>query len=92
VGFDTGIPASTCDEDNLTVSLALASKYLGITFDPELTHISINFGMGKGLPITFSKSVGKFTFTELIEVDDNLKHAEYERWKRHIKKYQKKGE
>lgn len=89
VSFDTGVPPSTCEEDSLTVSFALASKYLGVSYDPELTHASINFGIGMGLPITFSKSVGKFTFSELTEVDNKTKSAELERWKRHIKKYQK---
>ena len=39
------------------------------------------------LLVKTSKSIGKFTFSDLTGVDNNTKHAEYERWKRYIKKH-----
>jgi RHS repeat-associated protein len=66
ITFDTPIPSNTSPDDDFNISLALMSKYLGVTYNTELSRGSVNFGIGKGLPITFSKKICSFNFWDLL--------------------------
>jgi hypothetical protein len=57
--FDLPIPSETCSKEDLNISLGL-SKYLGFTYNTELSRGSINMGLGLGLPVTFSTSIVNF--------------------------------
>jgi len=46
---------SSRDEDML-VSMGLG-KYLGVSYNPQLTRGAVNIGLGLGLPVTFSTSI-----------------------------------
>jgi hypothetical protein len=59
--FDTPVESMSCPDDDVNVSLGLFSKYLGITYNTELSRGSINVGLGLGLQITFGTSVQNFT-------------------------------
>ena len=59
--FKTGFKNWTKLEDQILVSVGFLSKYLGYTMDPELSRGSFNFGVGLGLPITFSTSFENFS-------------------------------
>jgi len=57
--FDTPIESRNNACDDLNVSIGMG-KYLGVTYNTELTHGSVNLGLGLGLPITFSKPLKIF--------------------------------
>ena len=58
--FDTPVESNSCPGDDVNVSLGFLSKYLGVTYNTELSRGSINFGYGLGLPISFSTSIENF--------------------------------
>jgi RHS repeat-associated protein len=58
--FDTPIHGDPCSEDDLNISWGL-SRYLGMTYNTELTKGSVNIGLGLGLPVSFSSSVERFS-------------------------------
>ena len=60
INFDTSL-ANPCPNDDVIVSLSLLSKYLGVSYDTQLSHWSINIGLGLGLsPVSFGTSLDNF--------------------------------
>ncbi len=57
--FDTPVESKTCPSEDVNVSLGMA-KYLGVSFNTELSRASVNLGLGLGLPITLSTSLQNF--------------------------------
>jgi len=58
LNFDMRCDKSSPDDD-LTVSWGL-SKYLGISYNPQLSRGSVNLGLGLGLPVSFGTSTQNF--------------------------------
>jgi hypothetical protein len=58
--FDTPVESKTCSDEDVIVSLGL-SKYLGSSFNTELSRGSLNVGIGLGLPANLSSSIENFT-------------------------------
>ena len=58
--FDTPVDSRSCPDDDVNVSLGVFSKYLGVTYNTELSHGSVNIGLGLGLPISFSTPIENF--------------------------------
>ena len=58
--FDTPVDSRSCPDDDVNVSLGVFSKYLGITYNTELSRSSVNLGLGLGLPISISTSIENF--------------------------------
>ncbi len=46
--------------EDVSVSMDMG-KYLGITYNTELSRGSVNLGLGLGLPISFSTPIQNFT-------------------------------
>jgi hypothetical protein len=63
ITFDTGVESRTNPINDVLVSLGLA-KYLGITYNTELSRGSINIGLGLGLPLTFGTSLDNLLFDD----------------------------
>lgn len=59
ITFDTPIESSSLPGSDTNVSLGM-SKYLGITYNTELSRGSVNLGLGLGLPVSFSTSTQNF--------------------------------
>jgi len=60
ITFDTPIESYSTPDRYLNVSLGILSKYLGITYNTELSRGSLNIGAGLGIPITFGTSIQNF--------------------------------
>jgi hypothetical protein len=58
--FDTPIASTTSPANDLNISLGILSKYLGATYNTELSRASVNLGLGIGLPVTFSSTMVNF--------------------------------
>jgi RHS repeat-associated protein len=58
--FDTPVESRTNPCEDVNVSLGLG-KYLGVTYNLELSRASINLGLGLGLPVSFSTPIQNFT-------------------------------
>jgi RHS repeat-associated protein len=58
--FDTPVESQTCSDEDVIVSLGL-SKYMGSSFNTELSRGSLNVGIGLGLPANLSSSIENFT-------------------------------
>ena len=59
--FDTPVESMSCPNDDVNISLGIFSKYLGVTYNTELSRGSINVGLGLGLPVTLGTSIQHFT-------------------------------
>lgn len=60
--FPSNSPIKPCQssEKDVNVSLGILSKYLGATYNTDLSRYSINLGLGLGLPVSFSTSTQNF--------------------------------
>jgi hypothetical protein len=59
ITFDTGVESRTSPCEDVNVSMGMG-KYLGATYNTELSRGSINLGLGLGLPVSFSTPVQNF--------------------------------
>jgi len=57
--FDTPVESRTNPCKDVNVSMGMG-KYLGVTYNIELSRGSVNIGLGLGLPVTFSTPVQNF--------------------------------
>ena len=79
--FDTPIPSETSPEDDLNISIGFLSKYLGATYNTELSRASVNLGLGLGLPVTFGSTMVNFIeglSNSLKDVGDAVLSSIYE--------------
>ena len=60
ITFDTPVESRTNPCEDVNVSIGMG-KYLGGTYNTELSRGSVNLGFGLGLPISFSASIQNFT-------------------------------
>jgi len=60
ITFDTPVESGACQDEDVNVSMGMG-KYLGVTYNTELSRGSVNLGLGFGLPISFSTSIQNFT-------------------------------
>jgi RHS repeat-associated protein len=59
ITFDTPVESRTNPCEDVNVSMGMG-KYLGVTYNTELSRGSVNLGLGLGLPITFSTPIQNF--------------------------------
>ena len=57
--FDTPVESTNNPCGDFNVSMGMG-KYLGVTYNTELSHGSVNLGLALGLPVTFSTSIQNF--------------------------------
>lgn len=57
--FDTPVVSRTDKSEDVNVSLGMG-KYLGVTYNTELSRGSVNMGLALGLPISFSTPIQNF--------------------------------
>ena len=58
--FNTPVDSKRCPKDDLNITPGILSKYLGFTYNIELSRGSVNIGLGLGLPVSFSTSIENF--------------------------------
>ena len=60
ITFDSPVESRTnpCEDVNISIGMG---KYLGGTYNTELSRGSVNIGLAYGLPISFSTSIQNFT-------------------------------
>jgi hypothetical protein len=60
ITFDTPVEsrANPCEDVNVSMGMG---KFLGITYNTELSRGSVNIGLGLGLPISFSTPIQNFS-------------------------------
>jgi uncharacterized protein RhaS with RHS repeats len=60
ITFDTPVEsrANPCEDFNVSMGMG---KFLGITYNTELSRGSVNLGLGLGLPISFSTPIQNFS-------------------------------
>ena len=59
ITFDTPVESRTNPCEDVNVSIGMG-KYLGGTYNTELSRGSVNLGFGLGLPVSFSSSIQNF--------------------------------
>ena len=60
ITFDIPVESRTNPCEDVNVSMGMG-KYLGVTYNSELSRGSVNFGLGLGLPISFSTTIQNFS-------------------------------
>ncbi len=60
ITFDTGVESRSNPCEDVNVSMGMG-KYLGVTYNTELSRGSVNLGLGLGLPLTLSTPIKNFT-------------------------------
>lgn len=60
ITYDTGVESRSNPCEDVNVSMGMG-KFLGVTYNTELSRASINLGLGLGLPITLGTPIQNFT-------------------------------